>query len=179
MTNINPEGLCLVLKWIFFKELHLKGLRSYVLCHSFHIAGLKIIISENRWKGPGAWACEIMVKLRAGQIKAGERALSVCHTEALVQSEHTKNDDKKPIQSTHYAFVLPCALVNSGLGDKGLIPGGTCHAGWVPCLPCSLPVLHSSLVSLLHILQGILMLSFLCTFEISTLSWLYHIKVFS
>lgn len=49
--------------------------------------------------------------------------MSVCHTEALVQSEHTQNDDKKkPIQSTPEAFVLPCALVNSGLGDKGLIP---------------------------------------------------------
>lgn len=46
----------------------------------------------------------------------------MCHTEALVQSEHTKNDDKKPIQSIACVFVLPCALVNSGLGDKGLIP---------------------------------------------------------
>lgn len=46
----------------------------------------------------------------------------MCHTEAWVQSEHTKNDDKNLIQSIACAFVLPRALVNSGLGDKGLIP---------------------------------------------------------
>lgn len=47
--------------------------------------------------------------------------VSVSH-KALVQSEHTKNDEKKILQSTPSAFVLPCALVNSGQGDKGLIP---------------------------------------------------------
>lgn len=143
----------------------------------FQIAGLKIIISEKRWKGPSTGACEIMASLESRADKRRVKGIVSVSHKALVQSEHTKNDEKKILQSTPSAFVLPCALVNSGQGDKGLIPGECSRQDkYLP--PVLTPLSPSSSTSLSHILQGIFMLPLLHSSEISILSWPYSINFF-
>lgn len=84
-------------------------------------------------------------------MKEGYRALSACHTEALVQSACTEKNDKKK-HKEHRAFALPRALINTivSRGDEGpLFFRESARQGEYSSLPsCSLSFLSLQLLSI-------------------------------
>lgn len=109
-------------------------------------------------------------------MKEGYRALSACHTEALVQSACTEKNDEKT-QRAHRAFALPRALINTIVSREMKVPCSPEKAlgrvSTAPSRPALFPFsLFSSSPFLFHIPQAIIRLSF-CT----PLRFLFHLSL--
>lgn len=145
---------------------------------AFHITGLKIIISEKRWKGPNMRSWEITTNLENRPNERGVKGIVSLPQTALVQWEHIEKwcKNKKSTQS----LCSPMCPGKQWAGRSSpLIPRGVLgRMRMAPSLPlASLSLspapLHFSLTFL-----GRYSSYFLYTFEISISSQSDYIQVF-